>query len=175
MGGITTPVLATLGAVNKVERAVKGTKSLLGGGGSKARRRERAQLAAEQAAETADLTARQEADRTDLQQRNAREAARIQAESEIAEARRKRLARQETGSLRAQLGAQGISSADGSGEALILGRLNAAEEERKGAARLDALKRAALSDEEEALSRRNLLDLTKQQEKQRLERLARGV
>ncbi len=174
MGGITTPVLATLGAVNKVERAVKGTKSLLGGG-SKARRREREQLEAEQAAETADLTARQEADRADLQRENAREAERIQAESDIAEAKRKRSVRQETGSLRAQLGAQGISSGDGSGEALILGRLNAAEEERQGAARLDALKRAALSDEEEALNRRNLLELTRAQEKQRLERLARGV
>lgn len=174
MGGITTPVLATLGAVNKVERAVKGTKSLLGGG-SKARRREREQLEAEQAAETADLTARQETDRADLQRENAREAERIQAESDIAEAKRKRSVRQETGSIRAQLGAQGISSGDGSGEALILGRLNAAEEERQGAARLDALKRAALSDEEEALNRRNLLELTRAQEKQRLERLARGV
>lgn len=175
MGGITTPVLATLGAVNKVETTIKGTKDLLHIGRSKAKRRERAQLDAEQAAETADLTARQEADQAALHQQNTNQAARIQAESDIAEAKRKRSVRQETGSLRAQLGAQGISSGDGSGEALILGRLNAAEEERKGAARLDALKRAALSDDEEALNRRNLLDLTRQQEKQRLERLARGV
>ncbi|MFY8091886.1 MAG: hypothetical protein ACOVN0_00240 [Niveispirillum sp.] len=185
MGGITTPALMVLshsapgssyikaatGLVNTTNQA----KNLLGITKSKRKKQERALLDAEQAAEDADLSARQAADLDDLHRRNAGSAARIQAESEIAEARRSRSLRQETGSLRAQLGAQGISSADGSGEAVILGRERAAAEQRQDAARLDALKLSALSEEEEALQRRNLLDLTRQQERQRLERLARGL
>lgn len=185
MGGITTPALMVLshsapgssyikaatGLVNTTNQA----KDLLGITKSRRKKKERALLDAEQAADDADLSARQAADLDDLQRRNAGSAARIQAESEIAETRRGRALRQETGSLRAQLGAQGISSADGSGEAVILGRERAAAAEREAASRLDALKLAGLRDDEETLKHRNLLDLTRQQERQRLERLARGL
>lgn len=184
MGGITTPALmllshsapgssyikAATGLVNTTNQA----KDLLGITKSKRKKKEREILDAEKAVEDADLAARQAADLDDLQQRNTRTTARIHAESEIAGARRGRSLRQETGSLRAQLGAQGIGSADGSGEAVILGRERAAEE-KENAARLDSLKLSALTDEEESLKRRNLLDLTRQQERQRLERLARGL
>lgn len=185
MGGITTPALMVLGhsgvgnsLISSADRLVGTTntaKDLLGITKSRRRKSERRLLEAEEAADNADLAARQAADLEDLQQRNARTAARIQAESEISDRRRRRDLRQETGSLRAALGAQGISSADGSGEALILGRDRAAAEARDDAARLDTLKLAGLADEETALRRRNLLDLTRQQERQRLERLARGL
>ncbi|KPF84566.1 hypothetical protein IP70_14690 [alpha proteobacterium AAP38] len=185
MGGITTPALMVLGhsgvgnsLISSADRLVGTTntaKDLLGITKSRRRKSERRVLEAEEAADNADLAARQAADLDDLQQRNARTAARIQAQSEIDERRRRRDLRQETGSLRASLGAQGISSADGSGEAVILGRERAAAEARDDAARLDALKLAGLSEEETALKRRNLLDLTRQQERQRLERLARGL
>ncbi|OYQ36990.1 hypothetical protein CHU95_03115 [Niveispirillum lacus] len=185
MGGITTPALMVLshsapgssyikaatGLVNTTRQA----KDLLGITKSRRKKQERRLLEAEQAADSADLTARQAADLDDLQRRNASSAARIQAESERVQVRSRRALRQETGSLRAALGAQGISTADGSGEAVILGRERAAAEEQENAIRLDALKLAALSDDEEALKRRNLLDLTRQQERQRLERLARGL
>lgn len=185
MGGITTPALMVLGhsgvgnsLISSADRLVGTTntaKDLLGITKSKRRKSERRVLEAEEAADNADLAARQAADLDDLQQRNARTATRIQAESEISDRRRRRDLRQETGSLRAALGAQGISSADGSGEALILGRDRAAAEAGDDATRLDTLKLAGLADEETALKRRNLLDLTRQQERQRLERLARGL
>jgi hypothetical protein len=184
MGGLTTPALMVLSSsgvgdslIKSADRLVGTTntaKDLLGITKSKRRKKERRLLEAEQAADNADLTARQAADMDELQQRNALAAQRIQAESEIDDRRRRDL-RQETGSLRAALGAQGIGSADGSGEALILGRERAVAEARTDAARLDALKLAGLSEEETALKRRNLLDLTRQQERQRLERLARGL
>ncbi|MBP7337365.1 hypothetical protein [Niveispirillum sp.] len=185
MGGITTPALMVLShsapgssyikAATDLVNTTNQAKDLLGITKSKRKKKEREILDAEKAVEDADLAARQAADLDDLQQRNTRTTARIQAESEIAEARRGRSLRQETGSLRAQLGAQGIGSADGSGEAVILGRERAAAEEKENAARLDSLKLSALTDEEESLKRRNLLDLTRQQERQRLERLARGL
>jgi hypothetical protein len=185
MGGLTTPALMVLSSsgvgdslIKSADRLVGTTstaKDLLGITKSKRRKQERRLLEAEQAADSADLTARQAADLDELQQRNALAAERIQAESEIDERRRRRDLRQETGSLRAALGAQGIGSADGSGEAVILGRERATAEARDDAARLDALKRAGLTEEETALNRRNLLDLTRQQERQRLERLARGL
>lgn len=174
MGGITTPVLATLGTVNSVGRTVERTGDLLGIGKSGRRRRERTQLQAEQAAETADLTARQAAEAEALARRNALAAGRIRIEAGADGRRRSRTLRQETGRTRAALGAQGIGTADGSGEAIILGRERAAAAEDKDADRLDALRLAALAEEEEVQSRRNLLDLTRQQERQRLERLARG-
>lgn len=185
MGGITTPALMVLShsgvgnsLISSADRLVGTTntaKDLLGITKSKRRKKERRLLEAEQAADSADLAARQTADIEDLQQRNTLAAQRIQAESEIDDRRRRRDLRQETGSLRAALGAQGIGSADGSGEALILGRERVAAEARDDAARLDALKLAGLSEEETALKRCNLLDLTRQQERQRLERLARGL
>lgn len=185
MGGITTPALAILGAtapgsglINRavgISRTAAQADDLLGISKSRRKKRERELLSAEQAAESADLTARQADDLETLRRRNQGEAARIQAESRTAERRRQRTLRQEAGRTRAQLGAQGIGAADGSGEAILLGQATEAEEERRDAARLDALRLAALSDEETALQRRNLLDLTRQQERQRLERLTRGA
>lgn len=185
MGGITTPalmVLSNTGVAGDVMDAAstyigntRRAKDLLGITKSKRKKQERRLLDAEQAADSADLSARQAADLEELQQRNARSAERIQAESDIADRRRRQDLRQETGSLRAALGAQGINSADGSGEAVILGRERRAAEARDDAARLDALKLADLAEEEMVLKRRNLLDLTRQQERQRLERMARGL
>lgn len=185
MGGLTTPALTILGATAPggalIDRAVginndrRKAEDLLGISSSRRKKQERKILDAEQAAEDADLAARQAADLEELRTRNARSDERIRLESESAERDRSRTLRRETGSLRAELGSQGISSADGSGEAVLLGREKAAEEERQEAARLDALKRAGLSDEEAALKRRNLLDLTRQQERHRLERLSRGL
>ncbi|MFV3129719.1 hypothetical protein [Niveispirillum sp. KHB5.9] len=185
MGGITTPALTLLsasapgasliGGLAGINRDRRRAEDLLGITSSRRKKREREVLDAEQAADSADLAARQTADLDDLRQRNARTADRIQAEGEITDRNRRRALRNETGSIRAQLGAQGIGSADGSGEAVLLGRERAAEQDRQDAARLDALKLAGLSDEEAALKRRNLLDLTRQQERQRLERLARGL
>lgn len=185
MGGLTTPALTLLttgapvqtliGRATGLRNERRQAEDLLGITKSRRRKQERAILDAEQAAESADLAVRQETGLTDLQTRNAGSAERIRVETEIAERNRRRSLRQEAGSIRARLGAQGIGSADGSGEAALLGRERAAAEEREDDARLDALKLAGLSEDEAALKRRNLLDLTRQQERQRLERLARGL
>lgn len=173
MAGITTPVLATLAAVNTGRRAVDQIGDLVGGSSSK--KRERALLTAEQQADGADLAARDAAEIEALRKRNVNEAARIQTQGQADERRRQRALRLAVGRTRAQLGAQGVGTGDGSGEAILLGQIRQAEEEQADSARLDALRLAALGDEEEAARRRNLLDLTRQQERQRLERLARGM
>lgn len=185
MGGITTPVLTVLGqtvpgaglirTAGRVVNTVNQAENLLGVTSSRRKKRARQLLDAQQAADNADLTARQAADLADLQQRNTQTAARIQAESDIADRNRRRTLRQQTGSLRAALNAQGVSTADGSGEAVLLGRENAAAQDRADAARLDAIRLAGLSNDVTALQQRNLLDLTRQQERQRLDRLARGL
>jgi hypothetical protein len=127
MGGLTTPaltVLTTGGPVQSLISRATGLRNerrqaedLLGLTKSRQKKKERRILDAEQAAEDADLAARQATDLEDLRNRNTLTTDRIKAEADIADRRSRQALRQETGRLRATLGAQGIGSADGSGEA----------------------------------------------------------
>ena len=107
--------------------------------------------------------AQAEADRMSaLAQRDAEAAARdqeaIAREREQSERERRNALRRAVASQRARLGAQGVSSADGSGEALLLGLV---QESALDASEAEQERRAALKAIEEDLSARrsvNLLD-----------------
>ncbi|ACJ00477.1 hypothetical protein [Rhodospirillum centenum] len=175
MAGLTTPVLATLGTVRTVKSAAR-TLGLDGGDddGDERRRREDDLLDYRQAVELSQLRAAQDLEaetrRTDAERR----ARQIAVEAQAAETRRQRSLRRAVGRQRAKLGGQGISAADGSGEAILLGLVREAAEEDATARSLDALRLKALDDEARAAYRRNLLDLSELTERQRLQRLARG-
>lgn len=85
-----------------------------------------------------------------------REAALQQQEYE--RKRNKDLARA-TASRKAAFGGQGISTADGSGQAVLLGLFQDSDEERKYRERLDKLRKDALQQDFENKRRRNLLSL----------------
>lgn len=173
MAGLATPVLTTLSAINATRSAVRGVRRLTGGD------RETSDADADlldqrQDADLAALRARQDAEteRREAERRTERE--RIGVAANAAERRRQRALRRAVGRTRAQLGAQGISTADGSGEAILLGQINEAEEEEETERQLDRLRIQALTDAAQADQRRNLLERAQLQERQRLERLARG-
>lgn len=75
------------------------------------------------------------------------------------ERKRQQDLRRATAARKAAFGSQGISTADGSGQAVLLGLFQNSDEERKYRERLDALRRDALAQDVENKRRRNLLSL----------------
>jgi hypothetical protein len=176
MAGFATPVLATLGTIQAVRSTVNSVRSLTGGSGEDDdRAAARASLTdARQAADREALRADQELD-TARRRANARdEADRLAVTAAGRERQRLASLRRAVARQRAQLGSQGISAADGSGEAILLGLIDESDADRADNDRLDRLRLAALDRDEETAARRDLLSLTRQQERQRLDRLAQG-
>lgn len=174
MAGITTPVLATLGAIDTARNTLGRVRDLAGIE-SGSQRRQRELLTERQRVELDSLRDRQDEEAATLRTSLQNQANQIATNADAEEKRRQRALRRAVGRTRAQLGAQGISTADGSGEAILLGQIREAEDEAAAAERLDTLRIQALSDREQAEYRRNLLELSQTQERQRLERLARGA
>lgn len=172
MAGITTPVLATLGAIDTARSTVSRVRDLAGIE-SGSQRRQRELLTERQTVELDTLRDRQDEEAATLRTSLQNQANQITTTADVEEKRRQRALRRAVGRTRAQLGSQGISSADGSGEAILLGQIREAEDEAAAAKQLDTLRIQALSDREQADYRRNLLELSQVQERQRLERLAR--
>jgi hypothetical protein len=168
MAGITTPALTALSAVNTVKSTVNQVRDLTGANDRKAEK----QLAESQQSALNSLRARQDGDATALRANVQNQADQIAVTSASDERKRQRALRRAVGRTRAQLGGQGISTADGSGEAILLGQTKEAAEEKADADRLDALRLKALEQQEQSEYQRNLLELSELQERQRLERLA---
>lgn len=137
------------------------------------RQGEMAWLSRGQGEEYEQLRARQvvesQAGDADAGNRQAELAARAQED----ERRRKDALRRAMGRTRAGLGAQGVTSADGSGEAILLGMVGETELEQQEALRVDTLKRQAIQQEVENRRRRNLLEQAQLAERQRLEFMSR--
>ncbi|MDQ2105467.1 hypothetical protein [Azospirillum isscasi] len=74
---------------------------------------------------------------------------------------------------RAALGSNGVSAADGSGEAILLGVVKDGAAERAEAEGADRLKREAIQQEVDGVRRRNLLEQAQLAERQRLEFMSR--
>lgn len=120
-----------------------------------------------------DLRANQEAalraQEADAQNRLAQLAATAEAdEKRRVDALRRTMAR-----TRAAMGANGVSAADGSGEAILLGLVNDTDSERQDAQKLDQIKRQAIQQEVDSVRRRNLLEQAQLAERQRLEFLSK--
>lgn len=97
-----------------------------------------------------------------------RETVQIQATQDEAErqaALRRAVARQ-----RAAAGASGISTASGSGEAILLGLFEESDEEKDERERLDDLRLRAIDQDIENIQSQNLLETSQLRQKQELER-----
>lgn len=133
------------------------------------RRDDMAWLGQSQTLDAAQLRARQDAD---AQAAGADAQTRLAALSQQAaadEQRRRDALRRTVGRTRADLGGQGVGSADGSGEAILLGLVGESDQEGRTAAQVDQLKRQAIQQELDNSRRRNLLEQAQLAQRQRME------
>ncbi|CAK0740082.1 hypothetical protein CCP2SC5_1050006 [Azospirillaceae bacterium] len=137
------------------------------------RQRALEQLAAEQSLEATQLVDNQNQDLEsatgDLQSR----VSQIRAAATVDEGRRRDALRRAMAKTRASLGAAGLGTADGSGEAILLGQVNATDQEQKAAETSNQLKIDSLNQQLEDRYRRNLLAQSQLAERQKLQYLSR--
>ncbi len=182
MASFATPALTALSTVNTVRRTLGGVRDIFGPDPNRdlerqrelARERERGVDLYRQAVETRQLRDAQDQEAADRRRDLEARAERMALEGAEGERQRRRALRRAVARQRAQLGSQGLSAADGSGEAILLGLVREAEEDRKQSARLDRLRLKDLEAEEQSAYRRNLLELTRLSDRHRIERLAKG-
>lgn len=133
------------------------------------RQRDMGWLAQAQNTEAAQLRAQQA---TDMQAAGADARNRLDAQavqSADDERRRRDALRRAVGRVRAEMGGQGVSAADGSGEAILLGLVGESAAESRTAAQADQLKRQAIQQELDNARRRNLLQQAQMAQRQRIE------
>lgn len=169
LSAVTTPVQTVLSGVNTVKGTIDQVRDLTGANDRQAER----QLAERQQSALNSLRARQDADSVALRANVQNQADQIATNAASEERKRQQALRRAVGRTRAQLGSQGISTADGSGEAILLGQMQEAAEEKADTDRLNTLRIKALEQQQQSEYQRNLLELSELQERQRLERLAR--
>ncbi|AIB12698.1 hypothetical protein ABAZ39_12005 [Azospirillum argentinense] len=99
--------------------------------------------------------------------------AQMSAAAQSDERRRVDALRRTVARTRATLGSNGVSAADGSGEAILLGVVKDSAAERGEAEGADRLKREAIQQEVDSVRRRNLLEQAQLAERQRLEFMSR--
>lgn len=113
---------------------------------------------------------------SDLALRNSREQAALQKEqlrlsAEQSETNRRAALRRAMARQRAQFGASGISSGNGSAQAVLLGMFDESEEELQQRQALDSLKSAAINQGVSQQQRINTLQLTQLKERDRLKNI----
>jgi len=102
----------------------------------------------------------------------ANERAQVIANAQSAERERRSALKRAIARNRAKFGAQGISTQDGSSEAILLGQFSESDSERKERETLDNLRLAAIDNKLKAVKARNTLALTQAKEKDRLSTLS---
>ncbi len=114
-----------------------------------------------------------------LQQEQARQTANAQREqqafaSDQAEIERQKALRRAVSRQKAQFGAQGVSGADGSAEAVLLGLFEESDEEKKQREKLDQMRSRALDARAGNNSRLDLLEQSRLSERNRIDRILFG-
>ncbi|MGB1077227.1 MAG: transporter [Bdellovibrionales bacterium] len=94
--------------------------------------------------------------------------AEIRANADEAERKRRDALKRSVARQRAQFGSQGISTNNGSGQAILLGLFDESDDERAQRERLDGLRTSALDQNVSQQSRLNLLQASQLAEKQRV-------
>lgn len=169
--GALTPVIGTLGtvlgAVNTVERAVGKVRDYSGDAEEDRRR----QLRAQQDLALKQLKQQQAAGLKTANENAALDKAKISADTESAEAKRRAALRRAVARQNVNFAARGLSKNDsGSSEAILLGLFDESDTERAQREKLDTIRNRAIDSGVTAKSRLNVLQRTQLQEKQRLER-----
>ena len=127
-------------------------------------------LRLQQAQAAEQLRARQGLEEELAARKKSPETAILQAESAAAERRRVQALAAASAKQRAVSGAAGVGSADGSGEAVLLGLFTQSDAERIDAEKLAEIRRQILDENFESLRARNLLEFTQLSAEQSLRR-----
>jgi colicin import membrane protein len=93
-------------------------------------------------------------------------------ESEAAEQERRNALKRSVARQRASFGAQGVTSVDGSSEAVLLGMFDESEDEKETREKLDSIKERMSNQNLAQLRQINLLEQSQQRERQRIQRLS---
>ena len=94
----------------------------------------------------------------------------IQANADEADRKRRDALKRSVARQRAQFGSQGISSNNGSGQAILLGLFDESDDERAQREKLDTLRTSVLDQNVSQQNRLNLLQASQLAEKQRIRR-----
>lgn len=175
MGDIT-PVLSTLGSIaGTIDATRSAVQSLRGAadGWGDSNAAARKQLAKEQALAMEQLKARQSLDEQQSAADAAQEKEKIALDAQNSETARRAALKRAVARQRAQFGAQGAGSADGSAQAVLLGLFDESDAERAAREKLDTLRTSALESDLAQRRQLNLLQLTQMAARQNLDRLSR--
>lgn len=175
MGAITASgLISSIGtaasAIRTLDSAFSTFQNLSGGGA----KNQRAALLAQQNLALQQLQARQGLSAADAAAQAERDRQKLALETANSEAARRDALRRAVARQNAQFGAQGVSSTDGSGEALLLGMFEESDQERARRAQMDSLRAQAIDQNLEEGNRINVLQRTQLQERQNLERIMAG-
>lgn len=156
MGGLTSLASTAIRGLSIANALIGSTNDYYDNSGQRAYEQMKAQ---------SDLSLQNARERAELEKQQIRLSAQS-AESERRAALRRAMARQ-----RAQYGASGISSGDGSAQAVLLGLFDESEEEARQREALDALKTASVDQGVAQQRRINTLQLTQLKERNRLNKV----
>ena len=114
------------------------------------------------------LQARQDAEVREAQQKAVLDRAEIAAKAEEAEIQRRQALKRAVARQRVKYGASGVSSGDGSSEAVLLGLFDESEEEKQSRERIDNLRLQAIDQNLDKMRRVNTLERTQARERAKL-------
>jgi hypothetical protein len=167
MAGLS-PIASTIGEVAGTVSTVANAAESVSDFGDNERRSER--LRAQQDQALKQLKQRQKQEQQAARQEAQLEREQINTKQENAEEERRDALRRAVARQRAQFGASGISSDDGSAEAVLLGQFEESQENKQKREELDNLRKRALDQKLNQRRRKNVLERTQLAERQRLER-----
>ncbi|MCB1592224.1 MAG: transporter [Alphaproteobacteria bacterium] len=161
-----TPVISLLGTIGSAVTAgtavLGGVQTIAGIGNSRQEKQDA--LALDQ------LKRQQNLQQKQLEERAALERQQIALNTQQAEEQRKQALRRAVSRQRASFGSQGVGSASGSSQAVLLGLFDESDEERLRREELDALRSTALDQNISQSRALNVLQRTQLAERQRLAR-----
>lgn len=170
IGAVTSGITSAMGLIQTLDSAFNTVQSF----GADPEEEYRKQLRSQQDLALSQLKARQAADETYLAEQTALEREQLALDAEQAEEDRIRALKRAMARQRANFAGQGISSAGGSAEAVLLGLFEESEEEKEARDRLDALRSASLDLSLSQNQGLNVLQRTQLEEKQQLTREIEG-
>lgn len=167
-------VMQTLSSVTSIINTANSALGAIQGLGSGAEADQRSALRAQQDLALRQLQAQQGLSEANAAQDAALNRQKIASDAATTEAERRSALKRAVARQRAQYGAQGLESADGSGEAVLLGMFGESDDDRVARERLDGLRSQAIDQDLDEQRRINVLQRTQLQEKQALDRAING-
>lgn len=151
------------GSISSIYSGYNAAKTLLGDSEQKDALRREQELAMRQLIEAQNAGLQKAEEQAGLDR------AKITADAQNAETARRAALKRAMARQKVQYGASGISAADGSGEAVLLGLFEESDQERQAREKLDGLRNQAIDLDIADRNRINVLQRTQLQERQKLD------